>query len=438
MTSRPALPDLDLPAYQRAARLLLTHRVLTAAWPDPDALPLVRRFAADLDRDLDALAGLRLVTTPGGARLVGPADHLDPFAGPDLDRRRYALLALALAVLERSGLQVTLSDLSARLRPAAEAIAGLGFDPDRHAHRRDFCVAVEWLVTRGALRLTDGSLEGWRRGDPDGEALYDIDRDICRLLFHPPAALHELGTAARLLTAPPADDAARDTRRLATRQRLVRALLEQPALYLDDLTDLERRHLQTEAAEIARDVERLTGAHVERRREGLALIDPGARHAGPRFPQGGSDVQCALLLGDCILRFVSGDDAREQVRVPTRAELTQSLVRELDEALPTRALDPDAALDRAPPDAQATLPLVPAAFLAAEAERLRVEYAAHLRADLQGDAAALLAAALRVLTEFDLVRPVPGGLVAMPALARYREVAVRRAAAPLLDLLDAR
>ena len=46
-----------------------------------------------------------------------------------------------------------------------------------------------------------------------------------------------------------------------------------------------------------------------------------------------------------------------------------------------------------------------------------------------------MAAAVEVLAAFDLVRPVDGGVVARPAVARYRDVAVEVAAPPQLSLL---
>jgi hypothetical protein len=41
-----------------------------------------------------------------------------------------------------------------------------------------------------------------------------------------------------------------------------------------------------------------------------------------------------------------------------------------------------------------------------------------------------------VLTAFDLVRPVPGGVVALPAISRFRDVRVETAPSPQLSLLD--
>jgi hypothetical protein len=57
-------------------------------------------------------------------------------------------------------------------------------------------------------------------------------------------------------------------------------------------------------------------------------------------------------------------------------------------------------------------------------------------ADLRDDAAALRAAAVGVLAAFDLVRPVPGGVVALPAISRFRDVRVETAPSPQLSLLD--
>ena len=41
-----------------------------------------------------------------------------------------------------------------------------------------------------------------------------------------------------------------------------------------------------------------------------------------------------------------------------------------------------------------------------------------------------------MLVAFDLVRPVPGGVVARPAITRYREVRVETAQGAQLSMLD--
>ena len=115
--------DTDLAAYQRAVRTLLVHPLVTATSPNPDALPLIRRFAAPLGRDFDAVAGYRLEQSPTCARLVKRADRLDSTQEVQLkgkkpfDRRRYAYLCLVLGAVGRAGSQVALTELADALAP---------------------------------------------------------------------------------------------------------------------------------------------------------------------------------------------------------------------------------------------------------------------------------------------------------------------------------
>ena len=94
------ISDLELADYQRAVRLLLRHPLITASWPDERALPRVRRFSAELRRDLADAFGYRLELHGSTARLVRTADALDPDrpavtrTGRPFDRQRYAYLSL--------------------------------------------------------------------------------------------------------------------------------------------------------------------------------------------------------------------------------------------------------------------------------------------------------------------------------------------------------
>jgi hypothetical protein len=53
------ISDLELADYQRAVRLVLRHPLITATWPNENALPRVRRFAATLRQDLADAFGYR-------------------------------------------------------------------------------------------------------------------------------------------------------------------------------------------------------------------------------------------------------------------------------------------------------------------------------------------------------------------------------------------
>ena len=71
------VPALDRAMYQRAARAVLTHSLITENYPDTQTLSLVRRWAVPLRADLARLFDYRLELTPTTARLFRVRDALD-------------------------------------------------------------------------------------------------------------------------------------------------------------------------------------------------------------------------------------------------------------------------------------------------------------------------------------------------------------------------
>jgi len=176
--------------------------------------------------------------------------------GRPFDRRRLACLCLVLASFQRSRVEISLADLVRTFTPAANAIDGLGFDPTISAHKAAVVDVLDWLVERGALRLSDGSLEAWARDSERGDALYDIDHDICTALFRPARPLQHLTSAAGLLDATFVS-AKRGAQREAAAQRAARALVEYPVVYFaqaePEIADALR------ATGVAENLARLTG-----------------------------------------------------------------------------------------------------------------------------------------------------------------------------------
>src|SRR5215469_6865910 len=192
MPAAASVPASDLGSYQQAARLVLTHDLITATRPRPGPLDQVLRWADQLTADLREVLGYTLIATTRQVRLIRRLDVLDStqttiFAknGRPFDRRRLAYLCLVLASFQRSRIEVSLADLVRALTPAANAISGLGFDPTVTAHKAAVVDVLDWMVDRGALRLSDGSVEAWASDTERGDALYDIDHDICAALFRP-------------------------------------------------------------------------------------------------------------------------------------------------------------------------------------------------------------------------------------------------------------
>src|ERR1700751_2960376 len=159
----------DLGSYQHAVRLVLTHDVITATRPRPGTLEQVLRWADRMTADFRELLGYTLIATTRQVRLSRRLDSLDPtqsavFAaksGRPFDRRRLAYLCLVLASFQRSRVEISLADLVRTFTQHANAIEGLGFGPAITQHRAAVVDVLDWLGDRGALRLSDGSVESW-------------------------------------------------------------------------------------------------------------------------------------------------------------------------------------------------------------------------------------------------------------------------------------
>ena len=295
----------DLGSYQHAVRLVLTNDFITAARPRAGALAAVLRWADLMARDFAELLGYTLVATAQQVRLVRRLDTLDGtqrsvFAarsGRQFDRRRLAYLCLVLAVFQRSRIEISLADLVRALAPAANAINGLGFDATITEHKRAVVNVLDWLADHGALRLSDGSAENWAHDSERGDALYDIDHDICASLFRPARPIQHLPGAVGLLNA--ADGSTRrSAQREATARRARRLLLEHPVLYYATLDGETAAALR--GTDLADNLARLTGLVVERRAEGVMLVDPTGRFTDQPFPGRGGAVNrtAGLLLAE--------------------------------------------------------------------------------------------------------------------------------------------
>ncbi|MGD9529846.1 DUF2398 family protein [Pseudonocardia sp.] len=449
MTDRVAagVPDIELADYQRAFRTVLRHPLISSRYPDAAALPLVRRWSTQLRADLAAALGYRLELTASSARLIRTIDDLDSRrpartrSGRVFDRRRYAYLALVLAALGRAGIQVTLSELADVVAADANRIARLGLDTGRGPHRAAFVDVVTWLEERGALRLADGSARAWADDPGRAEALYDIDRDVALAVHRPGRVLNHLGSVTGLLARDVA--AGRDSGRRDAGQRARRALVEQPVVLVEEVDAGVRNVLRTSA--IIADVTRLTGCAVERRAEGLALIDT-AGLAERRFPASGTVAQAALLLlGALADRVADVDDAPLPLHIaPPRSEVRDALAAEIDRGRPVGDLLVEFAGERGTPaqpqaggtgsgtDAEGDTDVVPTGrplvgdgWLAATMAELVTSYSRAFGAEWRADPPRLLAAALDVLAAHRFVEPVPGGVLVLPLVGRYRNVVVR-------------
>ncbi|MFZ3492038.1 TIGR02678 family protein [Streptomyces sp. 5.8] len=436
------VPALELAEYQKAVRLVLRHPLITAGHPDRAALPLVRRWAQLLRADLGEVLGYRLVTDGETARLFRTQDALDATrpaltkAGRPFDRRRYAYLALTLAALGRSGTQVSLSELASAVAADAGRIDGLGMDTGRKPDRDAFVDAVTWLEACAALRMADGSAADWA-GDPDkAEALYDIDREVVGALFRPSRALQHLDSVTGLLHESGSRGLAqgRETQRRAAAREARRMVLEQPVVYYADVD--AALHGQLRSPALAEDLARLTGLEVERRAEGVALVDIARRLSDTAFPAGGTVAQAALLLCAKIagqVEWAATSRGRiEYLPAPDAAERLQRAAERIDGALPARAAAAEL-LNDAPerprperqesePGEEAAYPFLTEAWLRAALRKLTAEFGAGMAEKQLADPERLLAEALGLLASMGLLARVDGGVLVLPLLARYRGV----------------
>lgn len=311
----------------KAARALLKEPLLLAHGPDADAYRLVRQYAAELrdwfDRNtgwslrVDAEAA-RLRKTPGTlADATHPAREASR-AGAPFTRRRYVLLCLALAALERGEAQIALGRLAEQVvLDAADphlAAAGIEFTLERRDERLDLAAVVRLLLRHGVLRRVAGDEDAYVSGT--GDVLYDVQRRVLAGLLaarHGPSTITADGFEERLsrLTAESALDSD-ELRFRAIRQKLTRRLLDDPVLYYDELTDEELAYLTRQRAFLTARVGELTGLVAEVRAEGIAMVDPQDDLTDVRMPEQGTHGHVTLLLAE-HLAAAGGEVSREEL-----------------------------------------------------------------------------------------------------------------------------
>jgi uncharacterized protein (TIGR02678 family) len=473
MPPQPAAANIqlsDLGAYQHAVRVVLTNDVVTATRPRPGMLEAVLRWADQLSKDLRDHLGYTLIATTRQVRLIRRLDGLDPTqttiftakSGRPFDRRRLAYLCLILASFQRSRVEVSLADLVRAFTPSANAIDGLGFNPTVFGHKAAVVDVLDWLADRGALRLSDGSADAWSADTERGDALYDIDHDICAALFRPARPVQHLTSAAGLLDATYVS-AKRGAQREAAAQRAARALLEHPVVYYAQVEPEVAEALRQTG--VAENLARLTGLAVERRAEGVLLADAGGRFTDRPFPGRGGAVNRAagLLLAKIADVLEDPDEEPLLLPVPPESADQRELLEKIDAALPLAGVvtelawsapleedpwperpggvarvinehqtdehhaNPDPSRpDPSRADAGGRQPVVP--FIADSGLRAMINDLydelgpTSFTVTWQHDSRGLLNAAVAFLADLRLLRRVDAGVLVLPAAARYRNI----------------
>ncbi|WP_433375895.1 TIGR02678 family protein [Streptosporangium sp. CA-115845] len=317
--------DEERAQRRTALRALLVKPLLTAE-NDADRFVLVRRHLAELRDWLSRETGWRLLADAETARLFKTAPTLSDATHPargrakePFGRRRYVLLCLALAVLERADAQTTLGRLAEEvLNAAAEPGLDFAFTLESRAERADLVAVVRTLLDWGALRRVAGDEDAYLSAT--GDVLYDVRRPVLATLLTPargPSTIDATGFEDRLteLTAEPVADTD-DLRNQAMRRRLTRRLLEDPVVYYDDLDEAERAYLVSQRQAITRRIEEATGLLPEIRAEGIAMVDPDDELTDVRMPEQRTDGHVTLLVAEHLA--VHGEAGTEELRAFVR------------------------------------------------------------------------------------------------------------------------
>lgn len=326
-----AMAGRDAEDRVRVLRALLLSPVLHAH-ADAELFRLARRHADALREWLVRETGWRLVLEPQTVRLIPSYVPTGPTAtaiaarhpararrgDPPFTRRRYVLLCLALAVLERSDPQISLGRLADEIllvvrQPGLESVE---FTLSGREERADLVAAIRLLLGYGVLTRVAGDEESFVVSDA-GDALYDVDRRVMATMLateHSPAlvagrvseqpSIDELEAA--LHQPPPVYTDEEENRRI--RHSISRRLLCDPVLYYDELPEAERAYLQSgQRVPLTRRLSEATGLVPELRAEGIAMVDPDDQLTDLRMPEQGTDGHATLLLAEFLAVEGSAD-----------------------------------------------------------------------------------------------------------------------------------
>lgn len=299
----------------QALRALLMTPLMTPAHEDFTA---VRRHADELRAWFARETGWPLHIERDCARLYKrPADLQDTSRGwPGYERRRYTLLCLACAVLERADPQITLRVLGERLLllAADPALASEGFRFELTAahERRELVAVCRSLLQWGALRRVAGDEEGFvhsaAAGAEGGDALYDVQRRVLAGLLaavrgpstwpaeQAPATLAERLAALVTEHVPDSDEG----QRTALRHYLARRLLDDPVVYLDSLDEAQHAYFSNQRGAMASRLCEAAGLAAEQRAEGLALVDEDGQLTDVAMPAEGTEAHATLLVAEFL------------------------------------------------------------------------------------------------------------------------------------------
>ncbi|TDP91189.1 TIGR02678 family protein [Labedaea rhizosphaerae] len=327
----------------RGIRIMLVSPLLHERGA-PEQFDLVRRRREPITKWFDYYCGWDLAVEPrlGYARLakVRPtADGSRPLrrrrsGQAPFDRRRYVLLCMAAA--ELLSVPVTtiglLADRVARATAADPVVAD--FVTAVRGERMAFVDALRVLEHLGTIEVLDGATESFVDA-VEAKVLYRVDNTLLMRLLSAPTGVSQLAVPAEevparfdeLLSAvsrerrygaapeqsghlPPVSEVQRN---LWLRHSIFRRLVDDPVVYLDDLTGDERAYLNSPTGrQLLRRAASEGGFLVEERAEGVMFVDPDAIATDHRFPDGAGNAKVAALL---LLDRIDAVTTIEQLRV---------------------------------------------------------------------------------------------------------------------------
>ena len=306
---------------RRALRALLRNPLLPASGDTAKDYVLVRRHSAWLKYWLAKFPAWDLCVDKEVARLrktsldadeTRPA--IDATSGSVFSRRRYALLCLALAALEKSENQTTLGKIAEMIVEFVAAdqelqAAGLVFDISNYDQRRDLVHAVRLLLQFGLLHRIHGDERHFLSRSGASDALYQINRPILGVMLsvsQSPSALEAAAKATMGQAPRPLDlmeepvPVTEEERNRRIRSRLARILLDESVLYFSELNNEERAYLQRHRGYLLRQIREATGLVGEVRREGIAMVDDTGDITDMKLPEEGTDGHVGLLLASWL------------------------------------------------------------------------------------------------------------------------------------------
>lgn len=376
---------------QRALRALIQNPVLTAAGAMAAEFGLVRRHAEALRTWLAHNTGWSLQVSSELARLRKMAPDTCDATRPAKDersqmpftRRRYVVLCLALAALERDERQTTLGRLAETVVSYVAAQpafleAGVYFDLKQHDQRRDIVQVIRFLIERHVLKRIHGDEELYLR-DEHSDVLYTINRPVLGAMLcvsRGPSTVYasRFDERLRAITEEPIADTD-EARNRQTRINLTRKMIDDPVLYYDELEERERTYLNSQRGLILKQIRQATGLEAEVRSEGIAMIDVRGDMTDLELPEEGTDGHLTLLLAEHLA-------------------------------------------DRLRRDPQAVIGMT---ALYSHTAALIAEHRHHWRKDVgePGANQSLAETTIERLEALRLVRRLPDGILPLPAIARY-------------------